>query len=62
MNECEKPYARVTLSLPKPLVARVDELAESQIRTRSGMVSWLMQKQLGMIGDADVPDDITEET
>jgi len=59
-NDYEKPYVRVTMSLPRHLVKRVDELGKRLIRTRSGMASWLMQKQLGMIGDAEVPQDIEE--
>ena len=62
MTEKEKSYIRVTMSLPIPLVVRIDELAKSQIRTRSGMASWLMQSKLGLIGDADIPDDIQETT
>ena len=61
MKPEREPHDRVTLNLPRRLVERVDDQARVLVRSRSGMASWLMQKQLGMIGDADMPDDIQED-
>ena len=56
-----EPHDRVTLNLPDRLVRQVDEHARAFFRSRSGMVSWLLQRQLGMVGDADKPEDIQED-
>ena len=55
------PHERVTLNLPTRLISRIDAQARGLCRSRSGMASWLLQRQLGMVGDADTPEDTGDE-
>ena len=61
MRRYDKEHVRVTLYLPKDVVDNVDQLADSHVRSRSGMVCWLLKRQCGMIGDFEKPEDIKED-